>query len=91
MAPKIYNAELAKCQCSLAGALSGELVVEFGRLDDADSGALDITSAPTTPEADPVGTLAMPESLLHKACWTFIRSSRVAFRVSNHDALPVYL
>ena len=27
---------------------------------------------PTTPEADPVGELAMPEGLLHKAGWTFV-------------------
>ena len=26
----------------------------------------------TTPEADPVGELAMPEGLLHKAGWTFV-------------------
>ena len=38
----------------------------------ADSGAFDITSAPFMPEADPVGELAMPEVLLHKACWACV-------------------
>ena len=86
MAPDIYNAKLAKCQCSLAGASSGQVLVEFGRLDAADSGAFDSTSAPTMPKADPVGEHAMPEGLLHKACWTFISSCRVAFGLSNHVA-----
>ena len=57
----------------------------------ADSKAFDITSAPTMPEADPVGELAMPEVLLHKACWTFIRMCRLACSVSNHFALQILI
>ena len=66
---------------------SGEARLLRSCSDDAvDSGAFDITSAPTMPEADPVGELAMPEVLLHKACWIFIRVFCLACRVSNHFA-----
>ena len=38
----------------------------------------------TTPEADPVDELAMPEGLSHKAGWTFVSTCHSAFSVSIH-------
>ena len=71
---------------------SGEADILDSCSDDAaDSRAFDITSAPTMPEADLVGEVAMPEVLLHKACWTFIRMFRLACSVSNRVVLQILI
>ena len=51
-------------------ALPGLLLSEGSR--DETHNDNDGILEPTTPEADPVGELAMPEGLLHKAGWTFV-------------------
>ena len=63
-----------------SGAAETRMSLTAAAMMPRDSGTFDITSAPTMPEADPVGELAMPEILLHKAGWTFIRMCRLTCR-----------